>query len=538
MMLPALIKRISRARIRASIRGYNKLKRKGKISLVRNIVNNLADFEFSGRNEDISPRIFLSGLSNSEFVVRQYLLERLIGADFHKSLLRAIGRDKSLAYPIPPEWRTVIARHGIRVNNVLSAVMWRLYLFKHLIRGPYVLAQVLLKSLIYLVRGISPRGVYAYFYGLSVANLPKVNAREISYDICTWYASWNGRTSGVTYISHSVNEPDLNAQGVPVKFTPAPYFLLRNAYEIANVIVWSIVAGIEAFISLLRGRWWNALLFAESVKGLAVRFCPADRLPKDCLFHYSGTLYRPLWTYELEAKDSRIICYFYSTYEQPKSPNTDYEPQKADFGPATWPLYLVWDKFQDDQIRRNSSFNFDTLITGPLPFSVGKGMPLELPPKSVAVFDIEPPRLTAALPCSTLGDYIAENPDFTHRFLEDIHKALDNHGLSMAFKKKREIGEKGTKKYRRLVRLVSQKNNVTIVSPDVSAMELIQQCVAVISMPFTSTALYWRELKIPSVYYDPTGWIQPDDRAAHDIKILIGPDELNNWLCEILKSDI
>ena len=68
------------------------------------------------------------------------------------------------------------------------------------------------------------------------------------------------------------------------------------------------------------------------------------------------------------------------------------------------------------------------------------------------------------------------------------------------------------------------------VDPDTSAYKLIEKCSAVISMPFTSTALIARELGKPSCFYDPTGLIQRDDRAAHGIPIMIGRVELHAWL--------
>jgi polysaccharide biosynthesis PFTS motif protein len=535
MKLPTVFKNLCRARMRATIRGYMFLKRNGTLGLVRNIRNDLAGRQLSVNGENVSVRIFGAVVSQAEFAVRQYLLERLLGPDFNKCLMYAIGRHSSFAYPLPPEWRTAVASHGIRVNGVLSGMMWHGYLCKHLIRGIYVLVEVLLKSLAYSFRGITPQGIYAYLYGLSGANLPRLGASGVSYDICTWYASWKGRPANISLIAHGVAATEQRTQDLIVKFMPAPYYLLKSMLEFVNLITCIFVAGIEAVISLMLGRWWNVLLFAESVRAQAVRLCSSERLPRDCLFHYSGSLYRPLWTYELEVKGERIISYFYSTYEQPKLPNKAYESQRGDWGPATWPLYLVWDKYQDEQLRRNISSRFRTIITGPIPFSNGANLVLSMPPeKSVAVFDIEAHRLSAHLPFSTLGDYFATNPDCSKRFLEDIQQVLAESGLVMAFKKKREIKSASKKSYKKLVEQLSEKSNVVIVPPEVSAMQLVGQCAAVISMPFTSTALYWRKQNIPSAYYDPSGWTQRSDRAAHGIPLLLSINELRQWILNIL----
>ena len=55
-------------------------------------------------------------------------------------------------------------------------------------------------------------------------------------------------------------------------------------------------------------------------------------------------------------------------------------------------------------------------------------------------------------------------------------------------------------------------------------------------MPFTSTALIARELGKPTCYYDPTGLVQKDDRAAHGIEIVSGREELAHWLGTVARD--
>jgi len=55
-------------------------------------------------------------------------------------------------------------------------------------------------------------------------------------------------------------------------------------------------------------------------------------------------------------------------------------------------------------------------------------------------------------------------------------------------------------------------------------------------MPFTSTALLGREMGKPSVFYDPHGVLQKNDRAAHGIEIMRGPGELKSWLAAVLAN--
>jgi polysaccharide biosynthesis PFTS motif protein len=68
------------------------------------------------------------------------------------------------------------------------------------------------------------------------------------------------------------------------------------------------------------------------------------------------------------------------------------------------------------------------------------------------------------------------------------------------------------------------------VDPEASPIQVIEKCAAVISMPFTSTAIIGSELGKPSVYYDPSGVIEKNDKGAHGIPVISGRSELEAWI--------
>ena len=77
---------------------------------------------------------------------------------------------------------------------------------------------------------------------------------------------------------------------------------------------------------------------------------------------------------------------------------------------------------------------------------------------------------------------------------------------------------------------LEKKSNLIEINPDASGYSVIEKWKAVISMPFTSTALIAKSLGKPSIYYDPSGIIQKDDRAAHGIPVITGKEELQSWV--------
>jgi polysaccharide biosynthesis PFTS motif protein len=62
---------------------------------------------------------------------------------------------------------------------------------------------------------------------------------------------------------------------------------------------------------------------------------------------------------------------------------------------------------------------------------------------------------------------------------------------------------------------------------------IINNAKAVISMPFTSTALVGKHLGKPSIFYDPSGLVFKDDPAAHGIMIINNKADLVEWLSKL-----
>lgn len=126
-------------------------------------------------------------------------------------------------------------------------------------------------------------------------------------------------------------------------------------------------------------------------------------------------------------------------------------------------------------------------------------------------------------------DYLV--PSISAQFLTDSFICIQSIGAQMLFKRKRQRNSKyHHPSYIRFVERMGKWDKMSTIDRDTSAYKLIEKCSAVISMPFTSTAFIAEELGKPSCFYDPTGFLQRDDRAAHRIPIMIGRTELQAWL--------
>jgi polysaccharide biosynthesis PFTS motif protein len=313
---------------------------------------------------------------------------------------------------------------------------------------------------------------------------------------------------------------------------------LTRVSALARLAWWTSTASSLAILDLLRGRWWHALLLGEASLSQIVQLQNSANLARDYLFHNSNWTYRPLWTYSAALKGSRITFYFYSTTCGGgfKRANGNYPPPYFGDLAMNWPHYLVWDSHQANSIRRLVGEQVKISIVGPIWFHPSAAKPPGLPSKAIAVFDIQPVR--DAFYRSFGIDFDYYTPHTSLQFLSDIYQSLATFNYNFILKRKRNIGRKIHPKYRQFVAHLAELPNFISVDPDLSAVHLIKNCTAVISMPFTSIAIIARELGKPSVYYDPHGLIQKDDQGAHGIAILSGPEELSAWLASISKTEI
>jgi polysaccharide biosynthesis PFTS motif protein len=102
--------------------------------------------------------------------------------------------------------------------------------------------------------------------------------------------------------------------------------------------------------------------------------------------------------------------------------------------------------------------------------------------------------------------------------------------MAHKIKRKNESTHKG---YLQSIKKLKEQSNYIEINVNSDATTVVKHTKACISMPFTSTALIAKYEGKPSIYYDPSGIIQKNDRAAHGIPVLSNIDELEEWVKSI-----
>jgi len=518
------------------MRGYRFLKESNKLNLITEVKESLTNTHFNNVSTNASSFIFGAGLNNAELIIRQYLLVRVANLNLNKSLLYALGKPVSkVIHPLPPEWRKIIEQHGFNVAKIQSAVAWNCFVLLMLIYGFYSIAIQILKNLKAIMRfQVIPLGMYAYFDKLTVDNLPK-NTSGRQCDIITWYQQWPGRVKNLDSLCHNVNQVvSCKVTDTPIISIPSAIVPLTQISPIIRFIGWGIAASIIATIDLLRGNWWPALVLSEAASSRQVNLQDSKKLAQDYMFHNSNWIYRPLWTYEAEKRGSRICFYFYSTNCESFKLPEGYPIQANSWQVINWPYYLVWDKYQFDFVRRNAGTLAKISIVGPIDFIASPLEMVKVPLNSFAIFDVQPVRESFYCTLGIAFEFYI--PEICNQFLIDILKVLKSKEITMVHKRKRSIGNLAHYQYRNFLRDLKDDKAYINIDSDICAKHIIADCLGVISMPFTSTALLGMEFKKPSIFYDPSGQIQKDDIGAHGIPIVTGIEELREWVSNVLSQ--
>jgi len=512
------------------MRGYRLLKQSGHLDRVAAVKQALTEHPLGFTKEHFSPVVMGCGASSGEIIVRQYLLVRVGGLDLNRALLIALGtKGGRVVFPLPKEWREILTQHGFKVANFWSALLWQFYVCALLLYGVAAIGKIAFAGIASAKKEKGNKKHYTYFVGLSAGNLPKQNDDRQSYDIVSWYMQRHVKKSQVKVIKHSVNNSSpIVIDNVSVIPEPSPLPELRGWGAIFKYVFWGLKAFVIALLDYSRGRWWHALLLNQAALSGQARLLPVDYLAKEYWFHNSGWIYRPLWTYDVEQAGSEIIFYFYSTNCKGFKISPAEVPIPYGWKAANWSRYLVWDQWQADFVRKSVGQYTRVDKVGPIWFSSSMQDFEDIPENIVSVFDVQPMR--SSFYCSLGLDIEYYIPSVANRFLEDIYMLLSNSHLKMALKRKRDVGKISHPHYRNIIKKLETLPNFVEVDPDVAAQELIKKSKAIISMPYTSTALIGRELGKPSVYYDPTGMLRKDDPATHGIPILSGKSELYKWL--------
>lgn len=434
-------------------------------------------------------------------------------------MMAALGSGSDCVVPMPMAWRARFAACGVRFRSDASRAELRRDARRVVLRAALHAATLTLRS------RSTVQGPEAAVF---VAVPPAAHGRGPSAEYTL--VGWLRRRR----IAGPIQDIYLHIAGKPARrIAPGVY---RTPHALPRLpsrfrrFVFLVRAGLLVLriAALTFGRRpILGYVAAQAVQALYVRMLPRGAVASTYLFNNSGWFIRPLWSHVAERHGARQALYYYSTNGEPFLYGKGRSIGRL-YGIATmrWPNVLVWDRDQREYLQSlNPGLHVEEV--GPVDFTdSGEAVPHLGDGPVVAVFDVTPMRPTLH---TDLGyaepAYYSE--ELVTAFLAHVVTAATEHGFRVAWKGKRAVDKRfvSTRFVRARERALGSE---TIrVPPGISARRLIENIDAVVSIPFTSTAIVAARAGKPSIYYDASGNI--DHQRTHGIPLLQSRSSLDGF---------
>ena len=513
-----------RNRLRQVIKAHNYLSNNNNLHLINTIFL-----------ECISKPILTNHYENkvgiTENSLNQYLVVRLFNKKLISSLLIGyMNPSKKVICIMPTKWIDVIENHGITVNRFLSKIFFLSICFMYICFGIKTFLKTFLE--IFLNKSNLDKKIDFHFHKLQPNNFSDDETDKERKNIINWFKNKYHKDFSFTfsiiqkkkkyfnYLTHKIIPSDLK----PLSFCQTLSFLILGF----KYIMFSI-------LNLIKGNFSYSIMFHEVMILNKLKCNSKNALAKEYFFNNTSYIYRPLWTYEAEKRGSKITLYFYSANIEPFIIDDIQTPANYGYKIMSWPNYLVWNESHAEFIKSCDKTKSSITIVGPIYFSDCKEKKIYIPKKTIALFDVTPPRISLLSALGPVANYY--NYDVCKDFLEKVYQVAKKNNYTILFKQKRKVSKLfSDRRHENYISNFINLKNVITINSDTNAYHLIKEVKGVISMPFTSTDIIAKHLGKPSIFFDPSKRMKK--RTHNDFKdesnILSSVKELDNWFQSLI----
>lgn len=513
-----------KSKVRSYMRSYNLLAKQNKLDYITNIRNLLANRPTTNNNLKI---LFNS---NEDICLHQFLVHRLLNFNFNKSILLAISDPKKkLFYPLPLVWRKILHEQGFQTLHTQNSLLWIYFNLKWYLIGVLTLILELTR---FNVNSKISRDTFVYFNNLYPGNLKK---NSYSENILSWFCKQE-ESIKIDEINHSCKENlSFNIKDKRVKYIKSP---IPPFYSINNFLFFFLWGLFKSITVLFNSK--KRLLFRELIFKKKFVLTKDKYIHSVYFFHNSGHLFRPLWTYEVEKRCSRIVFYFYSTNNYSFKLKNKKHIQNNQWQIVNWPEYWIWNELHYDFLKKFVLSKYRIKIKGNIPF-LSSEIDINFLKKQnynrhILVFDVQPYRPSVYSSISQTVDYYNERNCL--EFLNYIHIVAKKLSLKVLIKRKRD-NKNISKKYLNHLKNYTTNLGWEQIDPEIDPSSLLKVLspLCTINMPYTSTAFISKEMGIPALYLDPTGCLDKSFLKSSRIPLVNNEDDLFKWVKEIIVSN-
>lgn len=475
----------------------------------------------------ISSYIYSTKNENVEYFLTQLISLNLLNTEFNKKILLSLNNKKKFSHPLPLLYITMLVSNNIKINKINSFFKYTFFTYKIFLVSILYNIKILKQILIDKKPNLS-KNKSIYFADLLPECIP-FYGEDNKYNIINWYIT-NNKNDGIFEIRHNINSSnEFIKDGFTIKSEIPPSYYLQKIGEKFNFIMWSIISFFYNFLCLITFKYSNVIIYNYAIQAKLYNLINIEYLPSEVYFSISSFSLKPLWTYVVEEKKSKIINYSYASSFQGFKTKSGYIDQEYFLENIKWKNIYLWSKDYSEYVSSRVTKNVNVQLVNPIFYSDTNYTVEKSNMSYLGVFDVTP--METDLFYSHLPDIPYRNTDNSIKFLNDVYEVALLNNYKLLWKRKRKLTPNHhSKEYINFCIEFEKRKNVLVVDAEASAFKVIQHCKVCISMPFTSTALIAEYYKIKSIYYDPTGLLFLNDRGAQGVKLIQNKNNLLKYI--------
>lgn len=507
-------------------RGYRRLHKQGQSNLVQQCKHELSRVATGVMFDKASPEIFFAARPEADLVIRQFLSKRTGEKSICHSVYNAVGGGVPIHH-LPPHTYPALRNLGIPIWSFGSSIRWSVSLLIYWLYGCWMVLK--------LGRSTAAKnseitaGSKAFFQSLPVNAVPDRKTSFERQDIVSWYSRWDKRNPSIKSVSHQhKNRINVIVNGITLEYRPAGWSGYMSVGTQIKFLLWSLRVAFMALTDLLRGRWWHALLFSEAVMAKRLTLSAEGTLPAEIWFHHEYYRFRPIWTYEAEARGVKSYLYFYSVNNQTVQPSSHDFIITGYWHLMNWPRYIVWDKQQKEFLEKYNQPGTELIQVDPTPYTDSNDDLKSPSLPSIAVFDI--PSYVSEITFALGQPYNYQKNHVAKAFYDDIVKVARAHGFAVCTKPKLRNQSHLAPGYRATLDRLDKQPDVYRIEAGISPHRLIMATQMTISTPYSTPSVIAKALGKPTCFYDPTGLLPKNSNFSHGIKVINTPEDLSDWI--------
>jgi len=418
-------------------------------------------------------------------------------------------------FPIPNIYKNLI-NNNFKSLVYLNGVSWYLISIFFFFRSLFKFLMFFIKSLFIKKKDVNESNSI-FFCNITQKFLP-ISDEEDS--VINWYAK--NKNKDYKYFT-KLKEPSNCKISLNFRYEKDIIPKIANYTQLVKLFIKVIKLFVFSFFQLtFFNRWQYVFLLDEIIYSYIFEVVDKKKICKEYIFINTQYVFRPIWSYVAEKKESKIKFVFCSTGIL-QNYQLDYI-DSCDLSLLSWSHYHFWDITQLNIIQKATKKDFSYEIENYIP-AFDHYSNIEIPNSDICIFD-DPPLNSIHM---SLNGILDENYNYEKcfSFLEDIKEVLSRSDLVILFKLKR-YKRSLSKRYIHKINNLNQKN-IIMIDPEISPKRLIEKTKLTISFPFSTPSLIAKSLKKKSIFYHPNK-IRQSIYLNRDIPVIYGRENLQKMI--------